>query len=290
MVKPFLKWPGGKRWILPHIASLFRDRVFGTYFEPFLGGGAVFFGLAPRQAVLSDINSELITTYCQVRDAPNEVLDRLKDLAVDRATYYRLREWEPRSDLDKAVRFLYLNRTAFAGMYRLNQQGKFNVPFGGGQRTPEPLWRDNLLISASTALRDVTVIQSDFEPVLKRAVAGDLVYCDPTYTVAHNSNGFIRYNERNFSWCDQKRLAKVAADSAKRGVTVLVSNAAQPEIRDLYPNAHVAVLQRKTLLSPRPEKRRSTEEYLLILDGSIESELQTISRKPDSGNLVWRDE
>jgi DNA adenine methylase len=264
-VKPFLKWPGGKRWILPHIKGLLDGRTFGTYIEPFLGGGAVFFGLRPERAILADINSDLIMTYRQVKESPLEILDRLKVLAVDAATYHRLREWEPTFELDSAVRFLYLNRTAFAGMYRLNQEGRFNVPFGGGQRTPEPLWRNNLLLKASVALGDANILTADFEDTIELACEGDLVYCDPTYTVAHNNNGFIRYNERNFSWDDQRRLAKVVAEAAERGATVLVSNAVHREIQGLYPTAQAHLLERQTLLCPQSNRRGSTQEHLFVL-------------------------
>lgn len=264
-VKPFLKWPGGKRWILPYIKGLLDGRAFDRYIEPFLGGGAVFFGLRPDRAVLSDINLDLITTYRQVKESPLEILDRLKVLAVDAPTYYRLREWEPTSEFDRAVRFLYLNRTAFAGMYRLNREGRFNVPFGGGQRTPESLWRDKLLLKASAALSDANILSADFEDTIQAAGEGDFVYCDPTYTVAHNNNGFIRYNERNFSWNDQRRLARVAAQAAERGATVLVSNAVHQEIRDLYPTAPAHLLDRQTLLCPRANKRGSTQEYVFVI-------------------------
>jgi DNA adenine methylase len=150
-------------------------------------------------------------------------------------------------------------------MYRLNREGRFNVPFGGGQRTPEPLWKDNLLLKASAALSDAKILSADFETTIQTAGEGDVVYCDPTYTVAHNNNGFIRYNERNFSWEDQQRLASAAALAAERGATVLVSNAAHQEIRELYSKAHVQQLERQTLLCPKPNKRGSTQEYLFVL-------------------------
>lgn len=264
-VKPFLKWPGGKRWLLPYIKEVLRDRTFRTYIEPFLGGGSVFFGLRPSMAILSDINQDLISTYLQVRESPLEIVERLKVFPVDAPTYQRLREWEPSSDFDKAVRFLYLNRTAFGGMYRLNRQGRFNVPFGGGQRTPDPLWKDDLLLKASAALSNTSILSGDFEATIQTANEDDLVYCDPTYTVAHNNNGFIRYNERNFSWDDQRRLARVAAQAAQRGATVLVSNAVHQDVRDLYSTAGAHLLDRKSLLCPQPNKRRRSQEYLFVL-------------------------
>lgn len=260
--KPFLKWPGGKRWLTRFALNLIQGRRFRNYLEPFVGGGAFFFALAPETAFLSDINGDLINTYVQVKEQPHRLIKRLRSLPVNEATYQRLRDVKRVSNLQQAVRFLYLNRTAFGGMYRLNRQGGFNVPYGGGHRTPEPLWNDNLLVSASAALRNADLCRADFEDVFARASAGDLIYCDPTYTVAHNNNGFIRYNERNFSWDDQKRLAQACRRLVRLGVTVLVSNADHGEIVELYRGAEVHRLDRMSVLCPTSAKRRSTTELL----------------------------
>lgn len=135
VVQPFLKWPGGKRWLVPELIKIVGEYDYVTYREPFLGGGALFFGLRPKQSVLSDINSDLINTYRHVKYRAVALLEQLRPLPINQVTYDRLRECCPSSPLQRAVRFLYLNRTAFGGMYRLNQQGEFNVPFGGGERT-----------------------------------------------------------------------------------------------------------------------------------------------------------
>lgn len=127
-LRPFLKWPGGKRWLLPHVRELLNGLTYKRYIEPFLGGGAVFFGLSPKSAVLSDVNEDLINTYLQVRDHPAELVEKLKKLQADKETYGKQREIEATCPIVRAVRFLYLNRTAFGGMYRVNQQGHFNVP------------------------------------------------------------------------------------------------------------------------------------------------------------------
>lgn len=264
-MKPFLKWPGGKRWLTPYVYNFLKERTFDRYFEPFLGGGAVFFSLHPNAATLSDVNADLVNTYHQVKERPLELIEKLKKIPVDKETYLTLRKVSPTNPVDRAVRFLYLNRTAFGGMYRLDRDGHFNVPFGGGQRTPEPLWRDNLLINSSESLRDTVIITADFEEALANAGKGDLVYCDPTYTVSHNNNGFIRYNERNFSWSDQIRLARVCREAATRGATVLVSNAFHQEVARLYSSAEVCVLERKSLLCPSPLKRQAIQEYLFVL-------------------------
>ena len=263
---PFLKWPGGKRWAASHIAAKVLERLKNRYIEPFLGGGAVFFHLRPTaRCVLSDINADLINVYRIVRDYPEEIIEQLTCLRVSKSFYYRLRGAEPTDPMSRAARFLYLNRTAFGGMYRVNVDGEFNVPYGGGERTPAILWETSILRDAAAALKGVALVKSDFEAVLDSAAAGDVAYCDPTYTVTHDQNGFIRYNERNFSWSDQERLAKAAFCAARRGAGVIVSNAHHREVRKLYRNARFETLARHSALSPEPSKRRVVKEYLIAL-------------------------
>jgi len=189
--------------------------------EPSLGGGAVFFMLRPQKAILSDINSELINVYQQVRDNPDAILRELKKQRVTKKNYYQIRKLKGGFPLKRTARFLFLNRTSFGGIYRLNRRGEFNVPYGGGKRTPSSLWKNNLLRDASNVLKRSRLLVADFEDVIERASQGDVVYCDPTYTVAHENNGFLRYNERNFSWEDQKRLSKAARRAVNRGATVI---------------------------------------------------------------------
>ena len=263
-VKPFLKWPGGKRWLSRYILHILDGQRFRRYFEPFLGGGAVFFALSPETAVLSDVNADLINAYVQVRRQPLKLISLLQKIYVDGVTYQRFRELTPVRPIDKAVRFLYLNRTAFGGMYRLNQSGVFNVPYGGGARTPAPLWEENLVANASHALKGANLSCGDFDDVLAEVRSGDLVYCDPTYTVAHDNNGFVRYNERNFRWDDQERLASTCERLARRGATVLVSNAAHDKILELYRSWEVHPLSRMSGLCPDSEKRRRIKEFLFV--------------------------
>jgi DNA adenine methylase len=265
--KPFLKWPGGKRWVSEFIKSMVKVDRYRRYLEPFLGGGAIFFTLAPNNSILSDINEELIVTYQQVRDQPEILIEKLRKIPVSLPTYNEMRDQKPLEALDQAVRFLYLNRTAFAGMYRVNRGGKFNVPFGGGQRTPAVLWKDGLITVASEALENAKIICCDFMVIMTDARRGDLVYCDPTYTTSHSNNGFIRYNERNFSWKDQERLAMVSRQAAKRGATVIVSNAYNKDIRKLYTDAKAIKLTRMSLICPNISKRKLIEEYLFIYNG-----------------------
>jgi DNA adenine methylase len=244
---------------------MIRARLTGTYYEPFLGGGSVFFALNPRRAVLSDINTDLINTYEAVRDRAGDLIRRIKRLKVNESVFRRMRDGDPKDPLERAVRFLYLNRTAFGGIYRVNLEGKFNVPFGGGDRTPEVLWRKHLLASAADRLKTARLLKGDFEKIIRRAGRGDVVYCDPTYTVAHDNNGFVRYNEKNFSWSDQIRLAECARSACDRGAYVLVSNACHPTVRDLYPRATITVQRRSSRVSTNVEKRRAVRELLIQL-------------------------
>lgn len=263
---PFLKWPGGKRWLCPSLLQIICTIPFQRYFEPFLGGGALFFALRPHRAILSDLNPDLINAYQQVRRIPFKLIEELQKIDVTSETYDALRAERLTSKVRSAVRFLFLNRTAFAGMYRLNRNGEFNVPFGGGQRRPDVLWTSDLIVNSAQALRDAELCCGDFEAILRRARRGDLVFCDPTYTVAHNNNGFIRYNESNFRWADQERLAGVCARLRSRGVAVIVSNAFHQEIRSLYRGAVVHELDRPSTLCPLPQKRKATREYLFVLE------------------------
>jgi DNA adenine methylase len=264
-VRPFLKWPGGKRWAAPLIGEIVRKHLRGTYYEPFVGGGALFFHLCPPVAVLSDVNAELINTYRQVRDRPKELLRRLKSVPVSSAEYYAQRLSKPTGCVQRAVRFLYLNRTAFGGIYRLNSAGEFNVPYGGGGRTPAALWRRNLLVDASGALAGSQLVHTDFETQLDSATSGDVCYCDPTYTVAHNNNGFIRYNERNFAWSDQERLAEAAHRAACRGAAVIVSNAQHSSINKLYKGRKRITLTRHSRVSASSSHRGLVEETLIVI-------------------------
>jgi DNA adenine methylase len=263
-VQPFLKWPGGKRWLVPTLIQIIGTQEFETYREPFLGGGALFFSLRPKQCVLSDVNSDLINTYRQVKNNTRDLLRHLQRLPVDQATYDRFRQQRAGTTLERAIRFLYLNRTAFGGMYRLNQDGAFNVPFGGGERTTAPLWKYDLLRSAARVLRTSKLQAVDFEEALSAAAKGDLVYCDPTYTVAHNNNGFIRYNERNFSWEDQNRLARCCRAAASRGALVLVSNAYHDEVLRVFDPPQHLVVSRPSRLCPQIEHRRTIDEFIFL--------------------------
>jgi DNA adenine methylase len=262
MYLPFLKWPGGKRWLAPRIVAKLNRISSGRYFEPFLGGGAVYFSLEPKRAVLSDINSELINVYLQVRNNYQQLIQKLKAIPVNKKTYLKIRSLESVEPIDRAVQLLYLNRTCFGGIYRINKKGKFNVPYGGGERTPNILWEKGILEKASKCLQSADIIASDFEESFSSLGKNDLIYCDPCYSTA-GTKRFVRYNDKIFSWADQIRLAKACETAASKGAVVIVSNAFDDEILKLYNSANAEIVVRGSYLCPNPKKRGQFKELLL---------------------------
>lgn len=261
VAQPFLKWPGGKRWLWKTLQSLVPTS-FNTYFEPFFGGGAIFFSLSPKVAVLSDVNPELINAHIQVRDDVEAVIARLKKLSVSRESYLRMRDARFRSKLSQAVRFIYLSKTAFNGMYRVNRRGEFNVPFAG--QLDRKLFNPDVLRVASQRLQGSTLRVRDFSESINAANRGDFVYCDPPYTVLHNNNGFLRYNERLFSWSDQGRLAELSRAAVARGAFILVSNAGTEHVRELYRGFHAITAQRASCVSASTTSRGQVSEFLFV--------------------------
>jgi DNA adenine methylase len=269
MVEPFLRWAGGKRWLARRIAPLLRARLdeSASYFEPFLGGGALFFALKPKRAVLSDLNADLIATYVTVAWRHGMVTEYLKQLKASKQEYKRIREWKPIAPIERAVRLIYLNRNCYGGLYRENKKGHFNVPYGGGERDHLTLCKKGLLQHAARALRSSSSIElrvSDFGRVILRAGEGDVVYCDPTYREVTRAH-FDRYGKNVFDWKDQERLAKRANAAYERGALVLLSNGASSRLRQLYPSAAaIKVVRRKGL--GKDGGRHLRKEYLFVLD------------------------
>lgn len=259
---PLIKWPGGKRALAPIIMQ-FIPESFGTYFEPFFGGGALFFALQPTSAILSDTNAELINTYIQVRDNPEQLVETLKTLKNTESDYYRVRAWTPRTPVRKAARMIYLTKLSFNGIHRVNLQGEFNVPYG--HKTHLKTIEKEQLFTTSTALRYAELLAGDFESITSKAGCGDVVYFDPPYTVAHSNNGFVKYNERIFSWQDQKRLAIHAKALAKKGCRVIVSNADHESIHALYKGFHCQVIERPSVIAASSAYRRQITECIFVL-------------------------
>lgn len=259
--KPFLKWPGGKSWLAPHLVELIRGELTGTYIEPFLGSAAVFLRLSPRRAILSDCNAALIRALRTIRDHPHRVVDLAWRFSNTEDCYYRVRRMRPKTATGFAARFLFLNRTCWGGIYRLNRHGEFNVPFGNSGRR---ICHKGSLIAAATSFKKAALLSADFEDVVGKGVRGDVVYVDPPYTTRGQNNGFIRYNERLFSWADQVRLAAACKRAAKRGAFVIISGPWHRDILKLYPGWWAGKLARRSTVSRDVEGRKKVSEVLLF--------------------------
>lgn len=220
-MKPFLRWVGGKSRVVAQIAAHLPQK-FGCYHEPFLGSGALFFALQPERAMLSDSNQDLIHAFTAVRLYPNELLADLAELPNTREDYLAIRAWDPTPFLSRASRFVYLNKTAFNGLYRVNRKGQFNVPYG---KYLKPKIADAPTIYAcSAALASVTLGCSSFDTTKFSPRPGDLVYLDPPYLPASLTAKFDRYTPGGFTLEDHIRLRDYAVGLAEMGVHVAVSN------------------------------------------------------------------
>lgn len=260
---PFLKWAGGKRWLIARHLNLF-PKTYSQYIEPFLGGGAVFFHLKPKSCILADKNDELIDVYRAIREDWQGIVDALHDYQSKHNLehYYYIRSNEPISLTEKAARFIYLNRTCWNGLYRVNRNGKFNVPIGTKTRI---ISDDDDFAAVAEMLKNAELIHSDFEVIIARAKKNDFVFIDPPYTVKHNNNGFIKYNESLFSWDDQVRLRDSAAMAVSRGAQVLITNAAHDSVEQLYSDKIFSIsrLTRHSVLSGNTKDRKPCEELII---------------------------
>lgn len=262
MLEPFLKWAGGKRWLVQRYAD-FLPRRFNRYIEPFLGSGAIFFYLLPVRATLADSNAELVDTYRAIKKEPKKIHNRLKLFQELHCPdfYYRIRTTIPDDPIERAVRFIYLNRTCFNGLYRVNRQGIFNVPMGSKMVVE---FAEGYLEGVSTALRGAVLCVSDFEATIDQATTGDFLYVDPPYTVMHNKNNFVKYNASLFSWDDQIRLASAIRRAASKGALIMLSNAHHKCVSVLYHEfGNHYPLERSSILASSSERRRKTTELLI---------------------------
>lgn len=262
---PFLKWVGGKTALLPELLKHVPARI-RRYHEPFVGGGALFFAVRPRRARLSDDNGELIHCYRQVRDDVYRVLDALARHVYERTHFEAIRALDPQrlDPAERAARLIYLNKTCFNGLWRVNRAGRFNVPFG---RYKNPRFADPAsLITASQALRGVEIEHAPFEEAIARAAPGDFVYLDPPYDPVSPTAGFASYTATGFGWEDQKRLARACIALNRRGVRFLLSNSATDRVRELYSGFEQRLVRAPRFINSRAEGRGAVDE-LLVFNG-----------------------
>ncbi len=266
-MKPFLKWAGGKRWLV-RSGQLRLPTIAGRYIEPFLGGGAVFFATRPKNALLSDNNERLIELYQVLRDHTQDLQRLIEEHAAAhcREYYYRMRSRKFDNCVARAAQFMYLNRTCWNGLYRENKNGKFNVPIGTKQSV---IMEDDDFRSWSSALANTTIRSQDFEKSIETAKEGDFVFVDPPYAVPRGSREFIKYSRDVFSWEDQRRLRRALGSAAKKGAGVAMTNANHEAIRELYRGFGKQVLvSRHSVIAGKAVYRARYSELLVTAWGN----------------------
>lgn len=240
-LQPFTKWTGGKRQLLSVIKSLMPDN-YNRYFEPFIGGGALFFDLAPKTAYINDFNSELINCYQQIKDNPKELIDLLtrhqtnnsKDYYLNLRSVDRDNRINEMSPMERAARIMYMLRVDFNGLYRVNSKNQFNVPYG---RYKNPKIVDETLILAISDYlnkNNIQILNCDFECAVKDVKSGDFVYFDPPYIPLSETSAFTSYTHEGFSYEEQVRLRDVFRKLDKKGAYVMLSNSSSPLVEELY--------------------------------------------------------
>lgn len=266
---PVVKWVGGKRQLLPQILPLIPKRMT-AYCEPFLGGGAVLFALQPRRALVNDLNQDLITVYRVIKENADALIEhlsrhentpeyfyRIRDLDRDREAYAAL------SDVEKASRLLYLNKTCYNGLFRVNASGAFNSPYGHYRR-PNIVNEQTIRgVSRYFNSCDITFFSEDFAAVLDRVPRGGFVYLDPPYDPVSDTASFTGYNRGGFGREEQVRLKACCDALTARGVRFLLSNSATPFIRELYSSYHVSIVQARRAVNSVASRRGAIEEVLV---------------------------
>ncbi|WP_018109783.1 Dam family site-specific DNA-(adenine-N6)-methyltransferase [Bacteroides propionicifaciens] len=262
-IKPILKWAGGKTQLIDELESFFPNKI-NKYIEPFIGGGALFFHTLPENAIISDINPELINLYNTIKDVPNQVIEILKSFKNEEDFYYEMRSkvYDNLSNTEKAARTLYLNKTCYNGLYRVNKKGNFNTPFG---RYKNPNFiNEEGIIEASTALKNATIIHSDYKSILDNyAEPGDLVFLDPPYLPIGKYEDFKRYTKEGFYDEDHYELAEYVKQLSELGCHVILTNSNSPLVYELYEDFDIRVVNTKRYINSNPTKR--TGEDVIVV-------------------------
>jgi DNA adenine methylase len=244
ILRPFLKWAGGKRQLLP-VLRRYIPKSYKTYFEPFIGAGALLFDLQPKRAIINDTNEELINCYQVIKDSPKELLEitKIHQKNNSKDYYYTLREldrdshksiFDNLSNIEKAARIIYLNKTCFNGLFRVNSQGQFNVPYGDNKNPV--IAEDNVIIEISKYLNEnkVKILNKDFSKAVSSAKSGDFIYFDPPYDPVSDSSSFTGYDLHGFDKDKQTSLRDLCNELVDKGCQVLISNSSTDFIRNLY--------------------------------------------------------
>ncbi len=263
--KPFVKWAGGKRQLLDVLIKNVPPK-FGTYIEPFVGGGALLFELEPKRAIISDTNYELINAYRVIKDNVEELIESLKNHVSEEDYYYKIRALDPSAltPVERASRFIYLNKTCYNGLYRENSKGEFNVPFGR-YKSPKICDEDNLR-SVSEFLRsaDIQILHQDYRETCKLAREGDFVYLDPPYHPISKTSSFTKYTKEDFTEEDQITLSEVFKELDRKGCYIMLSNSNTEFIKDLYRGFEIVELSANRSINCKAEGRGREKVEILV--------------------------
>lgn len=264
---PFLKWAGGKSRLLSQYDSYFPPRQkIRRYYEPFIGSAAVYFHLQPADAHLADCNWKLVETYRVVRDHVEDLIEALQPHKNEKEYYYEVRAQDPQdlSEIERAARLIFMNKTCYNGLYRENQQGEFNVPFGRYKR-PKICDKPRLR-AASRALQGVRLTASDFSEVVADAGPGDFVYFDPPYVPLNATSSFTSYSRFGFDEADHRRLAESFYELGRRGCRVMLSNSSAPLVYKLYQGRGYQLheIQARRNINSKAHKRGPVKELLIV--------------------------
>jgi DNA adenine methylase len=261
-----MKWAGGKTQLLPQLAAAAPAR-YGRYIEPFVGGGALFFHLRPEQAVIADSNAELIAMYRAVVADPDAIFGALQSMRNTEEFFYEVRtlDWTTMSAAEAAARTLFLNRTCFNGLYRVNRKGQFNVPFGRYTKLSVP--DQAQLTAAAQVLRDAQIVEGDYLDVLSRyAAPGDFVFLDPPYMPVGVYADFKRYTKEQFSEDDHRKLAAEVRRLAGLGCSVLLTNSNHPLVHELYAGFSIQVIPTKRFINSKGSGRTGEDVLVTCTD------------------------
>ena len=267
LVAPFVKWAGGKRQLLPDLEK--RIPKFKTYIEPFVGGGALFFHLQPPKAIINDFNKDLISAYISIKDDVELLIKYLSSYENNSECYYKIRgldrtpSFKNMTNTEKASRLIYLNKTCYNGLFRVNSQGEFNSPFGN-YKTPNIVNAPTLLaVHNYLQHADITFLNGDFEIALKDISKGAFVYFDPPYDPVSSSSNFTGYTNLGFGKSEQIRLKNVCDMLNMKGIKFLLSNSATPFILDLYKEYKIEKISAKRIINSNAELRGNIDEVLI---------------------------
>ena len=269
-LKPITKWVGGKRQLLGEL-NKFKPNSFNTYFEPFVGGGAFLFNLAPENAVINDFNADLVNLYKVVKNDPENLLKILGKHAENNSKdyYLKLRELDRSkaidklSDVEKAARILYMLKVDFNGLYRVNKQNQFNVPYGR-YKNPNIADRENIIsVSNYFNQSNVDILNGDFEKAVENAQKDDFVYFDPPYVPVNPTSDFTSYTSKGFNISDQERLMNLFFSLSEKGVKVMLSNSDVDFVREMYRNANIHSVQANRFINSKSDKRGKIGEVII---------------------------